>query len=113
MNTLVSPSTNHITQISLSAQVPIDEGRNTMWYKQNMVLFSQEEKCICETCRTMERTGEVLSEMSDHKDKYRYSLTFKIQMEKDMNIEGVGRGSWIFGNHRGRQDMGVKHDQHV
>lgn len=28
--------------------------------------------------------------MSDHKDKYRYSLTFKIQMEKDMNIEWGG-----------------------
>lgn len=75
-------------------------GINKTWYysarKKNVFVR------LAELWKELE--SMVLSEMSDHKDKYRYSLTFKIQMEKDMNIEGRG-DSWVFGNHRGRRDM--------
>lgn len=37
---------------------PLMKELKTIWYKQNTVLFSQEENQICETCSTMERAVE-------------------------------------------------------
>lgn len=66
----------------------MDEGRKTMWYKQNTVLFIQEDEFVLLAGKRIELESIMISELSDHKDKYRHSLTFKIEIEKDVNIEG-------------------------